>query len=328
MPPKDRSSPPPSLSHTLDLFGDPIEQQPPLPSTVRRVINAAVEIAQDPPENIDFLHAVLCQVGMPRKKTEGRIFERQNGTTSMVLEAGRIWRQGKWVEQPLPYGTKPRLVMVHISGEAVRRKSREIEIGSNMREFLIRLGIDTSGGSKGGYTMFKKQMEALAACRLSLGASLNDRDITINTQPIRRFEAWLNHDSHQQTIWPGVLELSEDFYSTLTEHAVPLDHRALAAIKHSALALDIYTWFAHRLCRIGKPEGIHISWANLKSQFGQEYGNPKDFKREFRQALIQVRSVYPDARLDSFPGGLVLLPSKPPVPKTQVLMPKRAGDKS
>lgn len=305
-------------TRTADIFGDAAAK--PLPRVFKRVVEASAEIAMDTPDSIDFLHAVLCQVGMPRKRTDARVFERHSGAASMLLEAGRLWRRGKWIEQPLPYGTRPRLVMVHISGEAVRRKSREIEIGDSMRDFLIRLGIDTSGGAKGGYTMFKKQMEALAACRLSLGLSTSDRDITINTQPIRRFEAWLSNEGRQHPIWPGVLELSEDFYNTLLEHAVPLDPRALSALKHSALALDTYTWLAHRLCRINSKSGVRVSWANLKEQFGQEYCNPKDFKREFRQALHQVAATYPAARLEPFSGGLILYPSPPPVPKTQVLV--------
>jgi len=107
----------------------------------------------------------------------------------------------------------------------------------------------------------------------------------------------------------------------MLEFAVPLDSRALAALKHSALALDIYTWLAHRLCRINKIEGVKVSWGNLKEQFGQEYGSSRDFKKEFRQALLQVHAVYPDARIEDFPGGLTLLASPPPIPKTQILMP-------
>ena len=30
------------------------------------------------------------------------------------------------------------------------------------------------------------------------------------------------------------------------------------------------------------------SWENLHDQFGQEYANPKDFKKEFRAVLRQV----------------------------------------
>jgi hypothetical protein len=312
-----RPAGPPADTQTLDLF---LGEQTPCPPTVRRVMDAAAAITQDPPERADFLHAVLCQVGMPRKRTEGRTFERRSGSASMLLEAGRIWQRGSWKEQPLPYGTKPRLVMVHISGEAVRRQSRQVEIGESMRDFLTRLGIDTSGGAHGGYTMFKRQMEALAACRLSLGMSVASRDVTINTQPISRFEAWFQHDGAQQALWPGVLELSPEFFDTLVHHAVPLDHRALGALKHSALALDVYSWLAHRLCRVRKVDGVKVSWANLKEQFGQEYADPKDFKKKLRIALRQVLAVYPDAKVESAIGGIVLKPSLPPVARTQVLV--------
>src|SRR5581483_1065951 len=145
-------------AQSRDLFPD---DHPLSAPTVRRMVGAAADIMQDPPERADFLHAVLCQVGMPRKRTEGRTFERHSGTASMLLEAGRLWHRGSWQEQPLPYGTRPRLVMVHISGEAVRRRSRQIEIGQSMRDFLVLLGIEPNGGPRGGYTMFKKQMEAL-----------------------------------------------------------------------------------------------------------------------------------------------------------------------
>lgn len=299
----------------LDMFGGPSRLTP----ITRRILDAAVEIAQEPVEQIDFLHAVLCQVGMPRKATPGRIFERTSGNASMVLEAGRLFSRGKWVDQPLPYGTRPRLVMVHISGEAVRQRSRDIEVGDSVREFLIRLGIDTNGGPRGGYTMFKKQMQALAASRLTLGMSINDRDITINTQPISRFEAWLQNDGNgQASMWPGIMQLSQEFYDTLVDHAVPLDHTALAALKHSALDLDIYTWLAHRLCRVRKPNGVKVSWMNMKDQFGQEYKDPKDFKKEFRQSLGQVRAVYPDARIEEVPGGLILKASPPPIAKKMI----------
>ncbi|MEI6806532.1 MAG: replication protein RepA [Myxococcaceae bacterium] len=297
--------------------------------TLNRVITTSADISMDPhPEQIDFLHSVLCQLGMPRKRVEERVFERNNGAVSMVLEAGRLYRRGQWVDMQLPYGTRPRLVMVHISSEAIRTKSRTIEIGESIYEFLKRLCIDPSGGPRGGYTMFKKQMEALAACRMNLGWSLQDRDISINTQPISRFDAWLVNHGPERPLWPSTLDLSQEFFETLTAHAVPLDHRALAAIKHSALALDIYTWLAHRLCRIKSISGIMLSWNNLKDQFGQEYKDNRDFKKEFRAALRQVHAVYPDSKLEQIPGGFILKPSHPPVRKTHIFMPSNNLDLS
>jgi hypothetical protein len=298
----------------------PLRQRP---TKLQRVVDAADEVLAAPPERTDFLHAVLCQVGMPRRRILERSFERHSGAASIKLTAGELYQRGRWVPQALPYGTHPRLVMVHISGMAVRSRSRVIPIGESMRDFLIALGIPPNGGKTGGYTMFKRQMQALAACRLQLGMSIGPLDRTITTQPIERFDAWFTPDSRQRNLWPNEIELSEKFYHTLVEHAVPLDHRALAAIKHSALALDIYSWLAHRLCRIGQPAGIKVSWHNLQEQFGQEYRLARDFKKEFRQALRQVCAVYPAAGLGEIPGGLVLRPSKPPIARTAVLGDRR-----
>ncbi len=297
----------------------------PLTRIQQRLLDANEQILNEAPDRNDFLHTVMCQVGMPRRATVARTFERTSGPFSVSLEAGRLWNGLNWIEQPLPYGSTPRLVMVYLSSEAVRSKSRTIELGSSMRQFLNQLGLGTGGGKRGGYGNLQKQMAALAACRLTMGMQSNNRVVTVDAKPIRRFEAWLHHDGSQHTLWPGLLELSQDFYDTLSEHAVPLDHRALAAIKHSALALDVYTWLAHRLCRIRKPEGAKVSWQNLRDQFGQEYFSSKDFKREFRDTLRQVWMVYPAAQVEETIGGIHLWPSKPPIQRTRVFISSMAN---
>lgn len=288
---------------------------------LKRIVEASADIRVNQPEEIEFLHSLLCQVGMPRSRVEGRTFERRSGTASLLLEAGRIWHKGEWIEQPIPYGTKPRLVMVHLSSEAVRTQNRSIEVGKSARSFLNVLGVNASGGKEGGHTMFKKQMQALSACRMTLGISLPGREITMNTNPISRFEAWTQKDGAQEE-WPGVIELSQEFYETLNDHAVPIDPRALAAIKHSALAIDIYTWLAHRLCRIDNKAGVRLSWANLREQFGQEYTDERNFKSEFKHALHQVKGVYPDAKIESTTGGFLIKSSPPPIPKVRIIMPQ------
>lgn len=165
-----------------------------LPPTVRRVIETSNDIVQDSPEQTDFLHAILCQVGMPRSATRDRHFERANGSAMMRLEAGAMYDGKRFVEQPLPYGAKPRLMMVHIGSQAVRTRVPEIEIGHSTREFMQELGLDTNGQS---YTGIKKQINALAHCRMSLGWKTGNRVNTLHTQPIERFEAWLHPTGHR-----------------------------------------------------------------------------------------------------------------------------------
>lgn len=290
-----------------------------------RLIEAAATIRDDCLDRTDFQHSALCQVGLPRRRTESRAFERRNGRVSIRLEAGVLYDGRGWIEHPLPYGVIPRLVLVYLSSEAVRTRRREIELGDSVRRFLERLGMSISGGPRGGYAALRRQMDALAACRMSIGLTVDDRVVTTDAKPIRRFEAWLHEDGGQRTLWPGVLELSDDFYGTLIEHAVPLDPRALTALRHSALALDVYAWLAHRLRRVSRAGGAKLSWKNLYEQFGQEYGSAKDFKKQFRVTLRQALVVYPDARVTEVMGGITLYPSPAPIRQMRVFVSHQHG---
>jgi hypothetical protein len=167
---------------------------------------------------------------------------------------------------------------------------------------------------------FKAQMLALAACRMQLGYQTANRVVNLKFDPIESFEAWLQIGEDQLGMWPGVMTLSGKFFATLTEHAVPLDQRAIAELQNSALALDTYTWLAHRLCRIRKDAGVALPWSALRGQFGQEYRSDKDFKRELVRALRKALAVYPAARVDQVRGGLRLLPSPPPIARKAVVV--------
>ena len=271
-----------------------------------RIIRFASEIVESPPEKPDFLHSVLCQVGLPRRATTELKFERRNGLASLLVEAGSLYSGQKWQQQPLPYGPKPRLALVHISTEAVRTKSRIIDVGRSLHEFMRRLGIGTNGRE---YKNFRQQMRALSACRMSLGYG----NTTIDAKPIEKFSTW-NALENAKGLDDGAIELTNKFYESLVDSAVPLDPRALACLQGSSLALDIYTWLSHRLHRVARITGDRVTWSNLADQFGQEYNDIKDFKKTFQKALVSVRAVYPDARLDEVRGGYILLPSRPPVP--------------
>jgi hypothetical protein len=287
----------------------------PMSRETARILRFAADIIESPPDQPDFLHTVLCQVGLPRRATPELRFERRNGLASLLVEAGSLYSGQKWFQQPLPYGPKPRLALVHISTEAVRTKSRVVDSGRSLHDFMRRLGIGTNGRE---YKSFRQQMRALSACRMSLGYG----NTTIDAKPIEKFSTWnALEDEHEMD--EGVIELTTKFYESLVDSAVPLDPRALACLQGSSLALDIYTWLSHRLHRVSRLTGHRVTWSNLADQFGQEYSEIKDFKKTFQKALVSVRAVYPDARLEEVRGGYILLPSKPPVPKTTIAVPAK-----
>ena len=298
-----------NLLDELVRDGYPVQ---PLTKIHTRLIDTRGEIASDPqPVEIFYQHSVLCQVGLPRKPTPGDRFERTSGNASLLLKSGELWTGQKWELQPLPHGVKPRLALIHICSEAIREQSRTVSVGASVRDFLRQLDLDTGGHE---YSRFRRQMRALAACQMKVGIGHE----TIDTKPIRRFSAWLDNGGTQPGFWSGEIELTQDFFVSLTEHAVPIDRRALCALRHSALALDVYVWLAHRLYRITSKSGVRLSWQNLHDQFGQEYKELKDFKRRFKAAIRSAQQVYPSAKIEEVDGGLKLYSSPPPIRKTMV----------
>lgn len=278
-----------------------------------RLVKAAISIEISPPsgEDMTFIHSVLCQVGLPRSRVEGREFMRQSGAVWVNVQAGILDEGHGPVAQPIPYGAMPRLALAWLSTYAKRNNTREIPIGNSAAEFLRIMGMDDQGAR---YSTLRKQMHALAACRLQLGY----KGRTFNDQPVEQFDAWIaKGESQQRALWPGVMVLSEGYHKELIEHGVPLDNRALHALKGSALALDVYSWLAHRLHRIeGRPVILH--WKSIREQFAQEYAGKdpnKDFKRTFLHVLQDVQLVYPKADVKPVRGGLMLRSSPPPISK-------------
>src|SRR3954451_5963846 len=118
--------------------------------------------------------------------------------------------------------------------------------------------------------MLKAQLSALAAATFRMSVAYDDQQsIQVDAKVVSKFELWLIRDESQRVLWPSTLRLSLDYYESLTRYAVPLDERAIAALAHSATALDVYCWLAQRLHRIpdGKPQ--FVPWPALHEQFGQ-----------------------------------------------------------
>jgi hypothetical protein len=278
-----------------------------------KLLDAATDIFSNPPdlaEDMAFTHAIFCQVGLPRSKVDGREFMRQSGAAWVNVQAGYLDEGKGPVQQPIPYGALPRLALAHVSTYAVRNKAKEIPIGDSAAQFLDLMGMGDDGRR---YASLRKQMHALAACRLQIGY----KGRTFNGQAVEQFDAWLaNKDTGQRALWPGLMVLSDHFYSSLIESAVPLDKRALHALKGSALALDVYAWLAHRLHRI-EGRGVTLHWKSLREQFAQEYTGKdadKNFKDAFVPQLRKVLAAYPQAKVKQVTGGLLLLGSPPPIP--------------
>lgn len=283
----------------------------------QRLLDLGTEIATSPPEDLAFQHSVLTQTSLPTAKPpEGVIvWERQQGRAKLRVEAGSVLdpKTNEYVTLGLPYGPKARLLLMHLNSEAVRRQSPVIPVEDSMTAFFRRLMGKSMDGRE--VRRLKYQLSALAAAQFRMGVSDNDRAFQVNTQVVTAFELWQTRGEGQRVLWPSTLKLSLDYYDSLTKFSVPLDERAIAALAHSALALDIYCWLAQRLHRIpeGKPQ--FVPWIALYDQFGQGYAELRFFRRDYLRLLAQVKTAYPSARFSDDRKGLSLETSPPPVPR-------------
>jgi hypothetical protein len=248
-----------------------------------------------------------------------RRWERQQGAALLEVEAGRAMHPetGKFVDLALPFGPKPRLVLAHLNTQALRGNSPEIEIEDSLTAFVKRLKLDS-----GGRTMrtIKDQLARLSAATVRFGMVRDGGAITVDSKIVTAFDLWFPKDDRQRVLWPTTVRLSLDYFESLKAHAVPLDERALAALSHSALALDLYAWLAQRLHRIKKPNRQFIPWPLVQEQFGPGYQSLTKFRQVFMQALRQVCAVYPAAKIDVTGQGVFLYTSPPPVMKTGVVV--------
>jgi hypothetical protein len=282
----------------------------------KRLLDSSVRISTDPPTLIDFQHTVFCQVGLPYRPTTQRVWEREQGNIALRIEAGvvRDPKAGRWIDLPLPHGEKPRLILIHLNGEALRTSSPVINVEDSMTAFVRSLGVDTNGRN---LRTLKDQLARLSAATVRLSVVEDGRAMQINGQVIGAFDLWFPPDADQRVLWPTMVRLSADYFDSLTRHAVPLDSRAVAALAHSAMALDVYAWLAQRLHRVPRGRPQTITWAALKAQFGTGYAELRQFRAKFIEVMKTVHSQYPAANVEAAGIGLILRNSSPPVSKRQ-----------
>lgn len=292
-------------------------------SRVHRRLIEPLESDQDNEVRLSFQHTVFCQAGLPYRNPgdDVRLWQREQGAVSLRVEAGSAFHRQRheWIELGLPWGTKPRLILAHLNAEALRQDSPVIEVEHSLSAFVKRIRGFQHGRE---IRMFKDQLSRLSVAVVRLATSHSDRAFQINTQVVDAFELWPELDARQRVLWPSTIQLSQTYFDSLSKHAVPLNEVDLAALAHSALALDIYAWLAQRLHRVNPARPAFISWAALKEQFGPDYARMRDFKRFYRQALAQVLTRYKAARLDLDDYGMRLHSSAPPVTKRLVSLPR------
>lgn len=258
---------------------------------------------------IGYMARVLTQATLPHKATPDSTFTRRNGLFSLAIMAHP--------DIGLPYGSIPRLLLSWLTTEAVRTRSPLLELGPSLSAFLAELGLSPIGGPRGDITRLRNQITRLFASSISCVYQGEEATGVGNLSIVKKADLWWSVKAPAQgALWKSTVTLGTDFFEEVINHPVPVDLRALQALKRSPLALDIYCWLTHRLSYLGQQ--TEISWSKLQWQFGADYANDaqglRDFKKKFLKHLRAVHVIYPQAKIEDGASGLILKPSPPHVP--------------
>ena len=295
-----------------------------------RIINGIYDLhMSDEPQQIVYYHSIMCQTCLPFKKPENdkRIWKSKNGDSRILLKAGELYDKDSdtFFDVPLPYGAKPRLIMYYLNKQSIIQKSNILEVEPTLGQLVKKLGFESNGRD---YKTIQDQFGRLSASEMVIGRGEDNGSSTTKFgRIVNSANLWYSKSQQQRTLWPNTVELSHEYFDSLQKHAVPLDEGAITLIKDSSLSLDIYNMLAERLHRIPVGEKQFASWSFIYGLYGVNYNRIDNFRRDFRTALKQVCTVYPDARVEeliegNMPRGLILKNSKPPVQKTSILVKK------
>ena len=280
-------------------------------------VNQLVEASEADPD-LGFMARMMALCSLPRTNPGNRKeYVRRNGPYALVMSAGGL--------NKLPFGNIPRLLLAWVCTEAVRTQTREIVLGRSLSEFMRKLDVySTSGGTTGGRTRLRNQMDRLFNAHISLIYKDENGKTTVNSQVSSRTEFWWNERKpDQSSLWNSKIRLGEDFFNEIIHHAVPLDMNTLKAIKRSSLGLDLYLWSTYRTFTLRAP--LRLSWRQVYRQFGADPDKRDDkvtlqaFRRDCLRELKKVKMAWSGLNYSTAKGVLILSPSKPAIAPSQHL---------
>jgi hypothetical protein len=291
------------------------EDLPSISPQKMKLISIAGDIRLDPDKTESaFMARQLVQATLPHKNPGNiPVWSRTNGGLTISIQPGIDVKKKNVTGYP--YGTIPRLLLFWLTTEAVRTNSPRIELGNNLSKFMEALGLNPRmGGKRSDVKRLQDQMRRLFHSRISFSQA-SKGEVWLNMQVTSKGMLWWDaKQPSQSTLWENWIEIGDDFFKAITSAPVPVDLRALKALKKSPLALDLYAWASYTAYQTQKTgQSRSISWEILHEQFGAEYSDVKEFARNAWRCLLKVQAVYPELNIERVRGGINVLPSKPSI---------------
>ena len=176
---------------------------------------------------------------------------RRTGNSSLIIQPG--WDGEADKTFGYPYGSIPRLLLFWITTEVQHTKNRDdlsdlekrtLQLGRSLNDFMRAVGLNpnTGGGKRGDGKRLHGQMDRLFNSRISFQQTTEIQHLkgrhSLNMEVAPESELWwdVRHPA-QGSLWHSWIRLGEDFYKALIALPIPVDMRALRALKRSPLSL-------------------------------------------------------------------------------------------
>jgi Plasmid encoded RepA protein len=273
----------------------------------RMVVEAAYQVLSDDAERMGFTYSGFALTSLPHKPPETTTWRREGHNLTLVLQAG-VDRNEKSLG--LPYGSYARFILLFLQSEAIRTRSREIELGRSMKVWLGSMGLSIGGKT---YKQVNEQARRISGCTLTFYADRTGAQIRSRGGFVKSEITMTNVAGDQPALWQDRVMLDEDFYRALSEHPVPVSETALRAIGPRSMVIDVYIWLAYRLHALKRD--VDVGWPALYGQFGAGFKSIKRFKQHFADCVALAVAAYPEARVSISSRGMVLQPSRPAIAK-------------
>lgn len=276
----------------------------------RGVVEAASLYMSDEDGSLGFAFSGWAQCALPHRRLDDDArWEIAGERVRLVVEPGLrpTSDDGPMEHIGVPYGSVARLILLFLQTEALRKRTREVELGGSLRQWLTKIGASIGGSNA---RAVRDQAERISRCRLTFHIQGSGKIGLVNQSIVDR-ALFIENDSRQGRLSLETAKLSEGFFEQLMKHPVPIEEAAIKAISNNPAALDAYLWLAYRLHVLSGDK--LITCKALKSQFGTGYKELFHFKPRFTQALALATAVYPAAKIEVLEQGVVLKPSRPPV---------------
>jgi hypothetical protein len=270
----------------------------------RQCIDAAVAVMFDEQQRVGIMHAGFSMTALPHKDIPETQWVRRGAGVKLLVESGS---DSDLRPIGIPFGSIARMILLYLQTEAVKTRSREIELGRSMNHWLTSMGIDNGGKT---YKLVREQSKRLSLCRLTFYKETPNATLVTNGSFVR--DAIIpTREGDQLPLWREAVRLDEGFYASLIAHPMPVLESAIKQIGSRSMAIDVYVWLAYRLHHLTKP--IPVSWRAASEQFGGGYSQLRQFRAKFKEPLALALAAYPEAHVSADDDGLTLFPSAPPV---------------